>query len=134
MRSENAHVPTPDANGNLSHFWVSKEDVKWAICSFKKGAAGGPDGFRPQHLQDMTGQALGETGNRLLESLVDFNNLVILPGKVNDKATATFYGGNATALSKPDRGVRPIVSGHTIRRCAAKIFMRKLRSFCEKEF
>ena len=46
-RSEPAHVPTPDSNGNLSHFWVSKEDVKWAIRSFKKGAAGGPDGFRP---------------------------------------------------------------------------------------
>ena len=33
---------------------------------------------------------------------------------------ATFYGGNATAPSKPDGGVRPIASG--------------LRSFCEKEF
>ena len=44
-RSEHTRVPTPDFNGNLSHFWISKEDVKWGIRSFKKGAAGGPDGF-----------------------------------------------------------------------------------------
>ena len=94
-RSELTPVPTLDSYGNQSHFWVSKEDVKWAIRSFKKGAAGGPDGFRPQPLIDMTGQALGETGNRLLESLVDFINLIVLPGKINKKATATFYGGNA---------------------------------------
>ena len=133
-RSEHTPAPTPDSNGNLSHFWVTKEDVKWSIRSFKKGAAGGPDGFRPQHLLDMTGQALGETGNRLLESLVDFINLLVLPGKINEKATATFYGGNGTALLKPDGGIRPIVSGHTVRRMAAKIVMRKLRSFCAKEF
>ena len=82
----------------------------------------------------MTGQALGETGNRLLETLVDFINLLVLPGKVNNKATGTFYGGNSTALSKPDGGVRPIVSGHTLCRLAAKVTMRKLQSFCEKEF
>jgi len=133
-RSDQTRAPTPDLKRNLSHFWVSKEDVKWGIRSFKKGASGGPDGFRPQHLLDMTGQALGETGNRLLENVVDLINLKIFPGKVNEKATATFYGGNATALSKPNGGVRPIVSGHTLRRLAAKILMKKLRPFCEKEF
>ena len=132
-RSEHTPAPAP-VFGISSHFWVSKEDVKWAIRSFKKGAAGGPDGFRPQHLLDMTGQTLGETGNRLLETLADFVNHVILPGKVHEKATATFYGGSATALLKPDGGIRPIVSGHALRRMSAKIVMRKLRSFCEKEF
>ena len=133
-RTEPTRVPTPDFNGNLSHFWASKEDVKLGIHSFKKGAAGGPDGLCPQHLQDMTGQALGETGNRLLETIVDFINLLVLPGKVNEKAKASFYGGNATALSKPDGGIRPIISGHVFRRLAAKIVMRMLRSYCEKEF
>ena len=82
----------------------------------------------------MTGRTLGETGNRLLETLVDFINHLVLPGKVHEKATATFYGGNTTALSKPDGGLRPIVSGHTLRRLAAKVVMRKLWSFCEKVF
>ena len=133
-RSELTRAPAPDFNGDSTHFWVTKEDVKWGIRSFKKGAAGGPDGFRPQHLLDMTGQTLGETGNRLLETLADLINLVIFPGKVHEKATATLYGGNATALLKPDGGLRPIVSGHAIRRLSAKIAMRKLQAFCVKEF
>ena len=82
----------------------------------------------------MTGQGLGETGNRLLETLADFINHLVLPGKVNDKIQATFHGGNLTALEKPDGGARPVVSSHTIRRLAAKILMSKLRSYCEKEF
>ena len=133
-RSELTRAPAPDVNGNLGHFWLSKEDVKHGLRSFKKGAAAGPDGLRPQHLLDMTGQALGETGNRLLETLVDFLNLCVLPGKVNEKTQATFYSGNLTALMKPDGGVRPIVAGLVFRRLAAKCVMRKLRSFCEKEF
>ena len=127
-------APTPDVNRNLVHFWVSKDDFKWGLRSFKRGAAGGPDGLRPQHLLDMTGQALGETGNRLLETIVDFINLYALPGKVNGKTQATFYSGNLTALMKPDVGVRPIVAGLVFRRLAAKCVMKKLRSFCEKEF
>jgi hypothetical protein len=133
-RSDLTNVPIPDVNGNLGHFWLSKDDVQRGLRSFKKGAAGGPDGLRPQHLLDMTGQALGETGNRLLETLVDFFNLCVLPGKVNVKTQATFYSGNLTALMKLDGGVRPIVSGLVFRRLAAKCVMKKLRSFCEKEF
>ena len=72
-------VPLPDQNYNLNHFKVSKVDVKWAIGAFKKGASGGPDGLRPQHLLDMTGQALGESAENLVESLVDLLNLIILP-------------------------------------------------------
>ena len=133
-RSELTRAPTPDFSGNLGHFWLSKDDIKWGLRSFKKGAAGGPDGLRPQHLLDMTGQALGETGNRLLETLVDFLNLCVLPGKVNEKTQATFYSGNLTALLKPDGSVRPIVAGLVFRRLAAKCVMKKLRSFCVKEF
>ena len=133
-RSEQMVAPSSNGFGYLNHFWVSKADVKWGIGSFKKGASGGPDGLRPQHLVDMTGQGLGETGDRLLETTADFINHLVLPGKVNENAQATFYGGNLTALEKPDGGARPIVAGHTLRRLAAKIVMSKLRSLCEKEF
>ena len=59
-RSENTRAPIPDFNGNLSHFWVSKEDIRSGIRSFKKGASGGPDGLRPQHL--LRGAIWGKTG------------------------------------------------------------------------
>ena len=101
---------------------------------FKKGASGGPDDLCPQHLADMMGQGLGKTGNRLLETLVYFINHLVIPEKVNVKITATYYAVNLTALEKLDDGARPIVSGHTLRRLAAKCVMSKLRSLCEKEF
>ena len=85
-------VPIPDLSHDLNHFKVIKADVKWAISAFKKGASGGPDGLRPQHLLDMTGQALGESADRLLDALVDLLNLIVLPGKVPAKIRPTFYG------------------------------------------
>lgn len=127
-------VPLPDQNYNLNHFKVSKVDVKWAIGAFKKGASGGPDGLRPQHLLDMTGQALGESAENLVESLVDLLNLIILPGKVPTKIQPTGYGANLMALKKPDGGVHPIAVGLTLRRLAAKIIMSKLRTFCAEKF
>ena len=131
---EPSPIPIPDQNFNLNHFKVSKADVKWAISAFKKGASGGPDGLRPQHLLDMTGHALGEAADSLLESLVDLLNSVILPGKVPTQIRPTVYGANLTALKKPDGGVRPIAVGLTTRRLAAKIVMSKLRFFCAENF
>ena len=32
---------------------VSEEEVSHGISLFRKGSAGGPDGLRPQHLNDM---------------------------------------------------------------------------------
>ena len=134
MHGEPLSVPTPDLNLNLNQFKVSKADVKWAIAAFKKGASGGPDGLRPQHLLDMTGQALGEAADSLLESLVDLLNSVILPGKVPTQIRPTVYGANLTALKKSNGGVRPIAVGLTKQRLAAKIVTSKLRSFCSENF
>merc|ERR1711923_438806 len=76
----------------------------------------------------MTGQALGEPADSLLESLVDLVNLIILPGKVPTRIRPTVYGANLTALSKPDGGVRPIAIGLTLRRLAAKVAIGKVKS------
>ena len=127
-------APIPDPNTNISNFLVSKVIVKKAIRSFKKGASGGPDGLSPQHLVDMSGQDLGDVAEKFLDSIVDFINLVVLPGKVPAEIRDSFYGANLTALSKDDGGVRPIASGLTLRRISAKICMWKIKSFCEKEF
>ena len=134
QNSNSQSILTPDYNGILDHFKVSKDDVRWAVRGFKKGTSGGPDGLCPQHLLDKTGMLLGEPGEKLLESIADFINLVVLPGKVPIEIQATFFGANLTALLKPDGGIRPIACGLTLRRLAAKIIMAKLKSFCGKEF
>merc|ERR1712016_468473 len=73
-----------------------------AIRSFKNGASGGPDGLLPQHLKDMTGDELGETASKLLDTLVTFFNTIIYPGKVPHEVIETFYGANLIALGKED--------------------------------
>ena len=35
-----------------------RKDIIAAINSFKPGSAGGPDGLKPQHLKDITSEAL----------------------------------------------------------------------------
>ena len=82
----------------------------------------------------MTGRPLGEPGEKLIESIVDFINLILLPGRVPKQIVPIFYGANLTALKKPDGGTRPVAVGLTLRRLAAKTIMAKLKSFCEKEF
>ena len=105
-----------------------------ALHSFKKGAAGGPDGFLPQHLIDMSGSALGEPVTKLINALVSFMNLIVFPGKVPKEICETFYGATLIALSKEDGGVRPIAIGFTLRRLAAKIVMIANKDFCTAHF
>ena len=68
------------------------------IQSFAPGAAGGPDGLRPQHLLDMMGVG-GEEGV-LAQPLTHFVNLV-LGGGVPPPLRKHFFGGRLFALSKP---------------------------------
>ena len=78
--------------------------------SFKKGAAGGPDGLIPQHLLDMCGEALGEPATRFIDTIVTFFNTIVYPGKVPSRVKELFYGANLIALKKEDGGVRPVLS------------------------
>ena len=43
---------------------TNKENLLKALYSFKRGAAGGPDRFLPQHLRDMCDKALGEPATK----------------------------------------------------------------------
>ena len=124
--------PIPDDSDNS--FKTNKDSVLKAIHSFKKGAAGGPDGFLPQHLIDMCGEALGEPASKLVNTLVNFLNLIVFPGKVPTEVAEMLYGANLIALGKKDGGIRPIAVGFTLRRLAAKIVMHANKDFCEKEF
>ena len=115
-------------------FKTNKENLLKALHSFKKGAAGGPDGFLPQHLIDMSGEALGEPASKLADTLVTFMNFIVYPGKVPTEVVETFYGANLIALGKENGGVRPIAVGFTLRRLAAKIIMFAHGDFSKKEF
>ncbi len=98
---------TPSETPSIAALIVNEVDVMQAIRFFPKGSAGGPDGLRPQHLQDMTGTSAGAEGVQLLQSLTAFTNLV-LTGDVPAEICAFFFGASLTALNKKDGGVRPI--------------------------
>ena len=53
---------TPSETPSIAALIVNEVDVMQAIRFFPKGSAGGPDGLRPQHLQDMTGTSAGAEG------------------------------------------------------------------------
>ena len=127
-------VSSPEIKEEASCFKTNRDDILRALHSFKKGAAGGPDGFLPQHLIDMSGSALGEPATQLVNALVSFMNLIVFPGNVPEEITETFYGATLIALSKEDGGVRPIAIGFTLRRLAAKVLMFVNKDFCASHF
>ena len=132
-RYDNSEIPMPDGNSEFSK--CSKNEVRAAIRSFKPGSAGGPDGFLPQHLKDLTWDSLGDPASKLLDTLTNFQNQIIYPGKVPTDVRKILFGANLTALSKPCGGIRPIAVGLLFRRLASKILMGQLhKSKCESLF
>ena len=124
----------PDPDDEDSCYKTDREKLLRALHSFKRGTAGGPDGFLPQHLLDMCEESLGEPASKLVDTLVTFMNLIVFPGKVPSAVRETLYGANLIALGKEDGGVRPIAVGFTLRRLAAKIVMFDHGDFCKAEF
>ena len=133
-QADPASTTPPDCSEENICFKTNKENLLKAIRSFKNGTGGGPDGLLPQHLKDMTGDELGETASKLLDTLVTFLNTIIYPGKVPHEVIETFYGANLIALGKEDGGVRPIAVGFTLRRLAAKLVMSANNNFSKQEF
>ncbi|MEM7284532.1 MAG: reverse transcriptase domain-containing protein [Pseudomonadota bacterium] len=93
--------------------------IRNSIFSFRSGSAGGPDGLLPQHLKDMCGKWLGETADRLLETLAKLAT-VMLHGKLPKFILPTIYGASLSAFLKPNGGIRPIACGFTLRRVVGK--------------
>ncbi len=113
----NAQMPPPSA--------VTKEQVAAAVTSFPSGSAAGPDGLRPAHLKALIGQGSFAAGEKLLETLTKFVNMV-LRGEIPDFVTPIFFGASLCALAKKDGGVRPIAVGNTFRRLATKVGLKPL--------
>ena len=68
----------------------------------------------------MTGEALGQPAEALLNVLVIFYNLIVYPGEISTQILPTVYGANLLALDKPGGGIRPIAVGLTLRRLSGK--------------
>ena len=100
-----------------SNLFVSSTDVHKAIKSFPCGSAGGPDGFKPQHLKDLTSDFT--SSGALLAQITDFINL-LFSGRCPEDVRPLLFGGSLTALTKKDGGIRPIAVGWVFRRLAAK--------------
>ena len=64
---------------------------------------------------------MGEPALKLIDSLVEFFNKIVLSGRVLEEVCSIFYRANLKALSKPNSGVRPIAVGFTHRRLVGKI-------------
>ena len=120
----------PEAPEIISPMTATRDDVRLAIKSFKKGSAGGHDGLLAQHLLDLTADELGSEATKLLDTLRDFINVMVFGGQIPDEICPIFFGANLIAFSKEDGGVRPIAVGLTMRRLAGKIAMSKLRPAC----
>ena len=113
-------IPSPPPPEQFSPLpAISQEIVVRAIHSFPRGSAGGPDGFRPQHLLDLTSASAERGGKELIRSLTCFTNKV-LEGKVPPSVQPIFFGATLIALQKKEGGVRPIAVGLSLRRLVAK--------------
>ena len=99
---------------------VSIDEIAHAIKSFRNGAAGGPDGLKPQHLKDMIGSRTGKKCEFFLSALALFVDL-ILSGKTPESMRPFFFGSKLTVLQKEEGEIQPIAVGCTLRRLAAKV-------------
>ena len=75
--NSNTPFPPPAASDLNVALVVSAQDVIKALKSFPKGSAGGPDGLRPHHLQDLTGATADEGGVLLDQGLTSCVNHVL---------------------------------------------------------
>ena len=118
----------PKESSNFTPFQASS-DVSKALRSFPLGSSGGPDGVTPQHLRDLINN---NADVMLLQTLTDFVNL-LLSGSIPNDVKDIIFGGRLIALHKSSGCIRPIVTGYTWRRIAAKyvnsLGIRKMSSY-----
>ena len=94
-----------------SQFIINIE-VARVIRSFPNGSAGGPDGFRPQHLKDLTSTSAERGGRELLRALTSFVNLV-LEGKTPPSVRPFFWSNSDTLRQERGRYQAHCCGSHT---------------------
>ena len=104
---------------------VSEEEVMAALKSFCPSSAGGVDGLRPGHLNDLVAPQTGEAGRRLLIALANLCSK-LLRGQIPQHARDILFAANLTALRKKDGGIRTIAVANAFRRLASKIAAKRV--------
>ncbi|CUG93625.1 Hypothetical protein, putative, partial [Bodo saltans] len=97
--------------------------VQAAITSFSPGAASGPSGLTPDHLRELT----RVPGTGLTDAIARFASSVVC-GDLPSDILRFFFGARLSALAKKEGGIRPIASGETLRRVAARALIRRFRN------
>lgn len=98
---------------------VTPEIVRRAIDSFPNGSAGGPSGFRPDHLKECLKTALQSENDSLLDTITKFIN-ILLEGQAPKEVAKELAGANLIPIMKKDSGIRPVAVGDIFRRIAIK--------------
>ena len=80
----------------VDSYQVTEKEVADAVRSFPIGSAGGPDGFRPQHLLDLLNNR--ESSQEFVQALTGFVN-VLLRGLCPQTVGILLFGGTLIALS-----------------------------------
>ena len=112
-------IPPPTLSSRDVCLCLQESEIRAAIKTFVLRSAGGPDGFRAQHLKDLTGALVGDTGRRLLAQPTEFTN-ICLSGRISAVLQPVFCGTSLCTLNRKDGGNRPIAVGYTLRRLVAK--------------
>ena len=95
----------PDMSEAFAH--ITEKEVAMGIKSFPSGSACGPDGLRPQHLNDLTSESAERGGRELLSALTSFINH-ILQGNAPLSVRPILFGATLIALRKKEGGIRPL--------------------------
>ena len=110
-------IPTTDVSPRT----FSPTEVRKAVESFKRGAAAGPSGLRPEHLQTTIKVSPGNRGEKAATALTKLVN-ILAKGSLPARVAPYFCGAKLHAAKKKDNGLRPIAVGDLLCRLVAKCF------------
>jgi len=95
---------------------ITEEVVMSALRTFPRGSSPGNMGLRAEHLRDAVSNVTPVGFLSTLTRLVNF----FRDGRVPPAAQPYFAGGRLCALIKPNKDLRPIAAGETLRRLTSK--------------
>lgn len=102
------------------------EVVGNTVRGFPSGSAGGLDGLKPQHLEDLLAASNREIADELCSVLQNAENMM-LNGCLSENILPLLYGASLTPLVKKDGRIRPIAAGGVFRSMVAEIVSRRVQ-------
>eukprot|EP00760_Papus_ankaliazontas_P005851 PhM_4_TR1278/c2_g2_i6/m.84592 len=121
-------MPMPGHRGGAHPLaGIGARDALKALNSFPRGSAPGPSRLTARHLcETMRTGSVATSLARILK--------MIAHGYVHVEAREFYYGATLVALQKGNTGIRPIASGEVLRRAAAKLLCKRLKSKAKRFF